>query len=88
VLSALLPLIENTNEQVATSAIGCFEMEPTATTVLEPFVGRLIQVGNKAPSSTRRLAAIRALSGMDDDAVSNSLALLLNNDDETSGRAR
>jgi alpha-tubulin suppressor-like RCC1 family protein/HEAT repeat protein len=82
VLSALLPLIENTNEPVATSAIGCFEMEPTATTVLEPFVGRLIQVANKAPSSTRRLAAIRALSGMDDDAVSNSLAQLLKDDDE------
>jgi len=82
VLSALLLLIENTNEQVAASAIACFEMEPTAATMLEPFAGSLIEVANKVPSSIRRLAAIRALSGMDDDAVSNSLAQLLKDGDE------
>jgi len=82
VLSALLPLIKNKNEKVATFTIGCFEMESTATNLLEPFAGPLIQVANKGPSSTRRLAAIHALSGMDDGAVSNSLAQLLKDDDE------
>ena len=82
VLNALLPLIKNTDEQVATRALSCFEMEPTAVTVLEPFAGPLIKVANDGPSSTRRLAAIRALSGLDGDAVSNSLAQLLKDSDE------
>jgi hypothetical protein len=82
VLSAVLPLIRNKNEKVATCAIGCFEMETTATNLLEPFAGPLIQVANKGASSTRRLVAIRALSGIDDGAVSNSLAQLLRDNDE------
>lgn len=82
VLSALLPLINNENEQVATCAIGCFEMESTATNLLKPFAGPLITVANTGVSSPRRLAAIRALSGMNDDAVSNSLAQLLKDGDE------
>ena len=82
VLSALLPFIKNKNETVATSAMSCFEMQLTATNVLEPFADSLVKVANQRTSSTRRLAAIRALSGMDDDAVSNPLAQLLKDDDE------
>lgn len=82
VLTALLPLVTNQNEQVATRAISCFAASSNAVVQLEPFADALIKVANNSTSAARRLTAIDALSGIDCDAVSNSLAQLLQNADE------
>jgi Regulator of chromosome condensation (RCC1) repeat len=82
VLNALLALIRNKNQQVAIRAMSCFQVTSDAATVLKPYAGALIKVANKGQSPARRLAAIRALSGIDDEAVSNSLAQLLRDKDE------
>jgi hypothetical protein len=78
VLSTLLPLVTNDNQQVASQAIGCFVVESSAT-VLEPFAGTLTKVANGGASSNLRLNAIRALSGTHFEAISNSLVQLLQN---------
>ncbi len=82
VLGALLPLIHNSNQQVAIRVINCFEVSSNASVVLKPYTGALINVANKGQSPARRLAAISALSGIDDEAVSNSMAQLLGERDE------
>jgi hypothetical protein len=81
VLSALLPMITNSNERVANRAINCFATAPNSTGTLEPFTDALIKVANESVSSNRRLNAINALSGTSFAAVSNSLAQLLDNPD-------
>ena len=83
VLDALLPLIENKNEPVALRAVSCFEVTSNASVVLKPYSVALVTVANKGLSPARRLAAISALSGTDEEAVSNSLVQLLGNNDET-----
>jgi hypothetical protein len=82
VLDALLPLMQNKNEQVAIRAINCFEETSNASVVLKPYAIALIKVANKGQSPARRLTATSALSGTDDKAVSNSLAQLLKDSDE------
>ena len=82
VLTAFLPLTRSTNETVALRALGCFEAPSNAAVVLQPFAPSLMQIANGQGSSARRLAAIRALSGIDDDGVSNSLARLLQDPDQ------
>lgn len=82
VLSALLPLINSSNDQVACRAISCFETESKSAIGLETFAAALIKVANESPSSNSRLTAIGALSGLHGEAVSNSLAQLLKNTDE------
>jgi hypothetical protein len=79
VLTALLPLITNKNEQVASRAISCFETESNAVARLAPFAAALARVGNESLYPTCRLAAISALSGTTDEAVSHSLGQLLTN---------
>src|SRR5205823_9900821 len=82
VLTALVPLVTNSNEQVACRALACFATETNASARLGPFLGDLTYVANQSLSPTSRLSAISALSGMSGDAVSNSLAQLLHNPDE------
>ncbi len=82
VFGAFVPLIQNKNEQVAIRAMSCFEVTSNASAVLKPYAGVLIKAANKERSPARRLAAISALSGIDDEAVSNSLAQLLRDRDE------
>ena len=82
VLSVLLPLLTNSNEQVAARAIGCFATESNAAAGLVPFVPALVQVANEDPSARCRLGAISALSGLAGEAVSNSLTRLLTNSDD------
>jgi hypothetical protein len=82
VLTALLPLITNNNEQVATRAITCFATSSNPAAQLKPFADALIKVANNSPSATRRLTSIDALSGIDCEAVSNSLAQLLQSTNE------
>ncbi len=82
VLSALLPLITNANEQVALHAISCFATESNAAVRLAPYVVALVNVANASPSHNCRLAAIESLSGLKGESVSNSLAQLLNDPDE------
>jgi len=82
VLSALLALITNKDEQVASRAISCFETESNALTRLGPFAAALVRVANESLYPSCRLAAISALSGTADEAVSHSLGQLLTNADE------
>ena len=82
VLSALLPLLTNNSEQVASRAISFFAVESNPAATLEPFAGSLIKIANESSSSKSRLSAIGALSGIHCEAVSNSLAQLLENPDE------
>ena len=82
VLTALLPLTTNQSEEVAVQALGRFAASTNATIELQPFTNALITVANKSPSSKCRLAAIGALSGIDGEAVSSSLSLLLKDTDE------
>jgi hypothetical protein len=82
VLNALLPLLTSTNEQVASKAISCFATESASASRLEPFVDALVRIANSSPSALGRVGAIKALSGLDNDAVSNSLASLLRDPDE------
>jgi hypothetical protein len=82
VLNAFLPLVTNRNEQIANRAIRCFETDSNSISQLEPFRGALAKAANNGPSPATRLVAIRALSGMDCGAVSNSLASLLKWPDE------
>jgi hypothetical protein len=77
VLAALLPLVTNRNERVASRAIGCFAAESNAKTALEPFAAALIKVATDGPSASLRLNAISALSGTHFESVSNSLVQLL-----------
>jgi hypothetical protein len=77
VLSALLPLITNSNEKVASRALSCFAVESNATTMLKPFATTLIKVAAEGPSAGLRLDAISALSGAQFESVSNSLVQLL-----------
>ena len=82
VLSALLPVLAGRNDQVACRALNCFVTGPDSVGNVAPFAETLIKLANTAPSSSRRLSAIDALSGKDGTAVSNSLAHLLKNSDE------
>jgi hypothetical protein len=82
VLRALLPLVTSTNENIACRAINCFGTAPDHTNTLETFAAALINVVNESPSSNIRLNAIGALSGTHFEAVSNSLAQLLNRSDD------
>jgi hypothetical protein len=82
ILCALLPLVTNQNEKVASRAINCFATESNAAAVLEPFARALIKVADDGASSSLRLDAINALSGTQFEAVSNSLTELLENSDE------
>jgi len=82
VLNVLLPLMAGGNEEIANRAIDCFGAGPDCVARLEPFTGALIKVANSGASPTRRLKAIRALSGTHFEAVYNSLAQLLNHSDE------
>jgi hypothetical protein len=77
VLSAVLPLVTNKNEQVASRALSCFTTESNATTMLQPFATVLIKVAAEGPSSGLRLTAIGALSGTQFGSISNSLVQLL-----------
>lgn len=77
VWNALLPLVQNKNEKIAIRAINCFAVSANAPVVLQPYASALINVANKGQSAARRLAAINALSGIEDEAVSNSVAQLL-----------
>jgi hypothetical protein len=83
VLRALLPCITNGEERVASRAIGCFITQSNAPAGLEPFAGALTKVANENPSASLRLAAIGGLSGTHFEAISNSLAQLLQHSDET-----
>ena len=82
ILKALLPLVTNHNEQVASRALNCFATESDASVRLAPFAAALVRVANESLYPTCRLAAINALSGTAGEAVSNSLAQLLHNPDE------
>jgi hypothetical protein len=82
VLTALLPLTTNAEENIANRALACFGTEPSHLAQLEPFAKALIAVANHGSSPNRRLSAIGALSGTHFDAVSNSFAQLLTNKDE------
>ncbi len=82
VLSALEPLVTNKNETVASSAIACFETETNAEITLAPFAPTLVKVANENSSSIYRLGAIRGLSGLAGELVTNSLSQLLKNPDE------
>ena len=82
VLWALLPSVTDTNEEIACRAINCFATESNAAVDLASFADTLVKVANGSPSSLCRLAAITSLSGIDGEAVSNSLAALLNDADE------
>jgi hypothetical protein len=79
VLAALLPLVTNSNEKVASRALSCFAVESNATTMLQPFATTLIKVAAEGPSASLRLDAISALSGARFESVSNSLVQLLHN---------
>ena len=80
VLTALLPLVTNSNERVASRAISCFTTESNA--VVRPYMAALAKVANESPSANCRLGAIEALPGMGSEVLSNSLAQLLKNPDE------
>ena len=82
VLSVLLPLVTNNNEQVACRAIRCFATESNAAVRLAPFAPALVGVANESVYPTCRLAAISALSGTAREAVANSLGQLLKSSDE------
>lgn len=82
VLLALLPLTTNSDNFVAVRAIHCFATSSNIADQLSPFTNALIRIANKSSSSDCRLTAISALSGIDGDAVSNSLSLLLKDADE------
>jgi len=82
VLTRLLPLVTNENEQVAIRAIDCYEVESNASARLEPFAVALIGLANDGRSASVRVRAIAALSGTHFEAVSNSLAQLLRSTDE------
>lgn len=82
VLSALVPLFTNDTEKVANRAIRCFETQSRAAIRLSPFTPALVETANKSPFVSCRLGAIRALSGLAGEAVSNSLARLLKNPDQ------
>jgi hypothetical protein len=81
-LAALLPVTTNQNEEVAVQALGRFATSTNAAVDLQPFTNALITIANGSPSSKCRLAAIGALSGIDGEAVSNSLSFLLKDSDE------
>lgn len=82
VLRTMIPLMTNINEQIACRAIDCFATPSNPVVKLAPFSNNLIQVANTSPSSKVRLTAIVSLSGIECEAVSNSLAFLLNDSDE------
>jgi hypothetical protein len=82
VLTAILPLVTNQNQQVACRAINCFETTTNAANALAPFADTLIRVAVFSPSSDCRLNAISALSGLHSEAVLNSLAQLMGDPDE------
>jgi HEAT repeats len=82
VLTALLPLLTNNNEQVANRAISCFTTDSNSIARLEPFAEALVSVANHAPLASSRVDAIQALSGLSSQAVLNSLISLLNDPDE------
>jgi hypothetical protein len=82
VLSSLLPFTTNNNEQVAGRAIICFGTDSNFAPELEPFADALVHVANNSPSLLCRLYAIKALSGTEGAAVSNSLARLLKDPDQ------
>ncbi len=81
VLSAVLPLVTNNNEEVANRAMGCFATEASTNGGLNSFSDTLMRVANEGATSQRRLNAIRALSGTHFEAISNSLAQLLKHSD-------
>jgi hypothetical protein len=81
VLKALLPLVTNTNERVASWAIRSFRVETNAAASLAPFAEKLITVANGGRSSRLRLDAIAALSETRFVSISNSLASLLQDPD-------
>lgn len=81
VLTALLPVLTNSNVQVACRALNCFVTGPDSVANVEPFADALIKIANEGDSSSRRLNAIDALSGIDGSAVSNSLSRLLKDSD-------
>ena len=83
VLAALLPLTYQPNVEIATHALACFELGTNASALLPPFTNRLVKIANQGPTSAHRLAAIRALSGLDGEAVTNSLVALLTDTNET-----
>jgi hypothetical protein len=82
VLSALLPLVTNTNEKVASRSLQCFAADSHPASQLRLFADALVRVANNSPSALTRVEAINVLSGMDGEAVSNSLASLLKCPDE------
>lgn len=82
VLTVLLPLTTNNHEQVAIRAIKCFNTSSNAVIQLKPFAGVLMKIANDGSSPLRRLTAIDALSGIDCDSISNSLAQLLKSTNE------
>ena len=82
VLTVLLPLTTNSSELIASRALKCFVTESNASAVLEPFTGSLVEVANGGATSRKRLNAIYALSGLENNAVSNSVAQLLKDPDE------
>jgi hypothetical protein len=81
VLQALLPLTTNANANVAGQSIVCFGTQSNAAVLLRPFSAILARIANEAPVASDRIAAISALSGLQCESVSNSLAQLLNNED-------
>jgi len=61
----------------------CLAVEAAATAQLEPYASTLIYEARNGPRARRRLSAISALSGLDGDAVTNSLAQLLRDPDDS-----
>lgn len=82
-LQALLPLTTNNHQQVALRAISCFAVESNAAVRLEQFVEALTHVANESASAQCRLQAIDSLSGLRNEAVSNALARLLIDPDDS-----
>jgi hypothetical protein len=82
VLGAMLPLIKSPSEVVAEHALGCFETGTNAPALLAPFSDSLLKVANHDRTAARRLAAIRALSGLDGNLMTNSLIHLMGDQDE------
>ncbi|MEO7300660.1 MAG: hypothetical protein ABI042_19015 [Verrucomicrobiota bacterium] len=85
VLNSLSLLITNLQDEVAITAINCFQTSspaPECATQLSSHANSLVAVANGHFSAQRQIAAIAALSGTRFTEVSDSLLRLLNHPEE------
>src|SRR6185369_5887794 len=76
VLTAQLPLISSRDEQVAIHSLNSFNTISNPAIQLAPFTNDLVRIANKGITEGIRMAAIDASSGLNSEALSNSLAKL------------